>query len=218
MTNAIAKIYEGDSDEVIGVGFWVFPGYLLTCAHVVNQALGSDQNDPTYPDGYVVIEFPHSVSRHRLKGRVIRWYPVKSEQREDDIAVLEIVDLVPDDVKPMSLALPRKGTFVTKGYSRGNDEWGLSTCLTVGAGEVENDLVQLENPTQRIEPGYSGAPVWEEGSNYTVGMIALSKTEDGVAWMISASVLRLVLASPDMLSRSVDLIDLGDFSSSAATS
>lgn len=121
------------------------------------------------------MEFPNSKTRVRLKGRVIRWYPADSGQREDDIAVLEVLERLPEDVNPMSLVMPRSLPLVTKGYPNTyDDRWGVSTDLTIGAGEVLNDLIQLENPNQRTAPGFSGAPVWEEGSDCAVGMIVLS--------------------------------------------
>jgi hypothetical protein len=203
MAKAIARIFRGDTDQPVGVGFWVFPGYLLTCAHVVNQALGFALETQVKPDGLLMLDFPFSENRHQFKGHVIRWYPVEKGQRGCDIAVLELSESLPNDVAPMSLIAPTGLPLVTKGYPSGYNQLELSAGLTIAPGGPASDgSFQLENPTKRIAPGFSGAPVWEEASEGAVGMIVMSHTEKAVAWMIPSGVLRSVLGLPETEGRS----------------
>src|SRR5262249_39687271 len=46
------------SGAVAGVGVLVGPREVLTCAHVVNSALGHDQRSQDPPNAAVVIDFP----------------------------------------------------------------------------------------------------------------------------------------------------------------
>lgn len=208
MAKAIARIFRGDTDKPVGVGFWVFPGYLLTCAHVVNQALGFALETQVKPDGLLMLDFPFSENRHQFKGHVMRWYPVEKGQRGRDIAVLELLESLPNDVAPMSLIAPTGLPLVTKGYPSGYDKLELSADLTIAPGGPASDgSFQLENPTKRIAPGFSGAPVWEEASEGAVGMIVMSHTEKAVAWMIPSGVLRSVLGLPEMVGRSGNISD-----------
>jgi Trypsin-like peptidase domain len=208
MAKAIARIFKGDTDQPVGVGFWVFPGCLLTCAHVVNQALGLDQKSQAQPDGILRVDFPFSGDAHRFEGRVVRWYPVERGQSGRDIAILELSELPPNGVAPMPLIEPTGSSLVTKGYPSGYDQLELSTDLTIAPGGPASDgSFQLENPTKRIAPGFSGAPVWEEASEGAVGMIVMSHTEKAVAWMIPSRVLRSVLGLPEMVGRSGNTSD-----------
>ena len=87
----IARIYN-DKDIIIGTGFLISPHRLLTCAHVVIQALGIEKTTEI-PQDPIKFDLP----RHRLlTAKVIFWQPCSSSEIEnalygEDIAVLEII-------------------------------------------------------------------------------------------------------------------------------
>ena len=198
MDRAIARIYgstEKTKTTAIGVGFWVFPGYLLTCAHVVNQALGLKAESQPQPEGVISLDFPFSGDNRRFEGRVKVWRSVERSKIGRDIAVLTIAGSVPDDVVPIALVEVTGLPLICKGFPVGYDAFTLSaemTAMTVAS----NGYVQLENPQGRVAPGFSGGPVWEKGGTGVVGMIVEADVGKQVAFMISAGVLRSVLGLP----------------------
>ncbi len=81
---AIARIYNSEK-EVQGTGFLVSSNYLLTCAHVVIDALGPELNGEREtiierPTGKFLIDFPRTDERNPLsrEGEVIIWNPCPS--------------------------------------------------------------------------------------------------------------------------------------------
>ena len=203
MAKAIARIFRGNTDQPVGVGFWVFPGCLLTCAHVVNQALGFKNETQGFPEGSLALDFPFSSCDDRFQAVVTQWFPVAMGAMGRDIAVLKLLARLPDDVIPMSLTESTGLPLVTKGYPSGYSAFNLSAELTIAVeAQANNGWVQLNNPGGLVTPGFSGAPVWEAQSENVVGMIVASAEAKQVAWMLSASVLRSVLGLPEMAGRS----------------
>ncbi len=47
----------------VGAGFLVTPNHVITCAHVVNDALGQPQNSLDQPDAEVLLDFPLGTSK-----------------------------------------------------------------------------------------------------------------------------------------------------------
>ncbi|MFM7579176.1 MAG: trypsin-like peptidase domain-containing protein, partial [Microcystaceae cyanobacterium] len=89
----IARVYD-QNKNVIGTGFLVAPQYLLTCAHVVIQALGLKTID--FPQQTLKVDFPGRTGS--LKATVTLWRPCLSyfETRlanvkpGEDIALLKL--------------------------------------------------------------------------------------------------------------------------------
>jgi vWA-MoxR associated protein C-terminal domain/Trypsin-like peptidase domain len=186
MAKAIARIYEGDTDRAVGVGFWVFPGYLLTCAHVVNQALGWKDDAQGVPEGFIMLDFPDLQHRQRLKGRVVHWLPIDSNW-EGDIAVLEVE--MPA-VEPMSLGQPTGQPLSVSGFPGEYNVLPILDDVKIAAGaDLDRGLVQLNTLTGRIQKGFSGSPVWEVQSRTVVGMVTLSDQDSGAGWMVPAQIL-----------------------------
>jgi AAA-like domain/Trypsin-like peptidase domain len=205
---AIVRIFQGESDRAAGVGFWVAPGKLVTCAHVVNQALGLDDRAEALPKGAVSLDFPF-VGGERLWARVVEWFPVDMGQVGRDLAVLELLDGLPEDVVAMRLGEATGGALITKGFPEGYDAFALGTEVTIAtSGVTTNGWMQLENPGGRVSPGFSGAPVWEKGSGLAVGMIVVTDAGRDVAFMIPAGVMRSMLGLEDEAVSDVAAIDL----------
>jgi hypothetical protein len=203
MAKSIARIFRGNTNQAVGIGFWVFPGFLLTCAHVVNQALGFKNEDQDFPTGLASLDFPFSGSERRFDGRVVTWRSVEMGRMGQDIAVLELSESLPDTVVPMSLVASTGKSLVAKGFPVGYNDFNLSAELTImPGGEATNGWVQLSNPGGLVTPGFSGSPLWEEGSGNAVGMIVASAEAKQVAWMIPSEVLRSVLGLPEIVVRS----------------
>jgi WD40 repeat protein len=152
---------------------------VVTCAHVVNTALGRQQRDqaPPDPSGRVQVEFPLLPDTVR-RARVVAWAPPPgSGAGGGDVAGLELTEKAPDGTAPARLAAaePEPGARLRVfGYpgspARENGMW-VDADLK---GEVEGGLYQVESrsdQTVKAQPGYSGSPVWDHGTGEAVGLL-----------------------------------------------
>ena len=64
---AIARIYRSWDGAVVGSGFLVFNGHVLTCAHVVADALGIPRNFQHCPEDLIELDFPFPVGEKKQK-------------------------------------------------------------------------------------------------------------------------------------------------------
>lgn len=95
--------------EVVGAGFLIADRHVLTCAHVVNQALGRPIDEATIPDQSVFVDFPLAPSRSKvgkLLARVVSdgWVPEDPDGR-GDIALLELAEAPTRGVQPPRLSI-----------------------------------------------------------------------------------------------------------------
>jgi len=167
-----------------GVGFLVGISEILTCAHVVNQALGRSLRSQDRPKEVVTVEFPlvrvSGSSPVRASARVERWVaPPREGVAEGNIAVLRLADgPVPEGIAPAVLATvaPQAGqTVEVFGYPTDPPRPGGCWAEARMRGSVAGGRLQLdtsEGDALRIQPGYSGSPVCDRDSGYVVGMLA----------------------------------------------
>jgi hypothetical protein len=202
---AIARIYRSSDGCVIGSGFLVFGRHVLTCAHVVADALGIDHTTEDCPQGWVELDFPIPATQRRkpkIKAMVVFWQPISpSGQWEygDDIAVLKLEEKVAKDICPVGLALAGNlmNTFHVLGFPAGYDD-GVWTYGEF-RGEQGTGWVQIVVTGQSdyfVEGGFSGAPVWDDTLQGVAGiMVAAELSSEGkreavkAAFMIPARIL-----------------------------
>lgn len=82
------------SGDVVGAGFLVGERHILTCAHVIGQALGLNDDTPDTPTSTVSLDFPQLALHTLLSAKVVFWSPVQ-ENGQGDIAGLELLDAPP---------------------------------------------------------------------------------------------------------------------------
>jgi hypothetical protein len=184
---------------------------LLTCAHVVNVALGRDIDDRIRPEGTVFLRFPsllNEVFHAQIADGADSWSPPPASSRSGgDLCLLHISE--PCSVKPAELwnleALIGR-EFRTGGFP---PEWRGD--LDVARGEIvgaDGPLYMLrptaialsvlalarsrilggnKRPAGLIHPGFSGAPVESDGK--IIGLIAEARvlSSDATAYMIPVS-------------------------------
>ncbi|MFE9320041.1 trypsin-like peptidase domain-containing protein [Nocardia sp. NPDC052278] len=173
--------------QVVGAGFLVGPKIVATCAHVVAYATGTDPNDVQPPDSVVAVDFPLLPSAGPQRARVRRWSPIAEDGR-GDIAILELDDAVGDSVAPPP-------------FWRAHDPWGREFRIFGFPAELPDGVwasgefrerqgtgwLQLQRVGgQPITRGFSGAPVWDSGTDAVVGMAAVADPRGytGTAFMI----------------------------------
>lgn len=156
-----------------GAGLLADPTHVVTCAHVVNTALGRDVRAVDRPEATIAVAFPYA-GRAGRQGRVVVWRPVRAAG--GDVAVLELVEPAPPEAAPVRLVAAATlvdHAFVVWGFPQG----GAGEMLAEGvlSRRRGDDLVQMQaGDGQPVRAGYSGAPVWDEVLRGVVGIVTSS--------------------------------------------
>jgi len=195
---AVVRIYSKRGEVVVGAGFLVFQRYILTCTHVIADALGIERTATEIPTDEVILDFPIVAPRQRLKARVVFWQPVdpSREKEEEDIAGLELIDSLPDEARPARLVSGdnfSEHEFEAFGFPAGNPNgtWAFGLLRK----PIANGRIQIEAIRQqgyRLEPGFSGTPVWDKKLEGIVGMAVSAdpkRPEAKVAFIIPTNIL-----------------------------
>ena len=192
LLSAVIRI-ETSRGQVAGAGFAVWPrGLVVTCAHVVNAALGLDPVAVDKPGGDVRLVFP-SVDL-ALTGELVAWSPWGKR----DVAVLRVQGDLPEGIVPIklfALTHARERTFQCYGFPD-----GFSTGR-YARGHLGDQIVsgQIEAVAEELTPGYSGGFVQELQMGRVVGMVsAVAKTGEA-RFLIPARTIHEVCADVELI-------------------
>ncbi len=192
---SIARIYHANG-AVVGAGFLVSNQYVLTCAHVVAIALGIPANTQETPPGDIYLDFPLIAPGERLKAQVAFWKPISPTKELEDLAGLKVKSQLPSEAKPVSLMGADDvwgHPFRLFGFPSGHNDGVWATGVLrdkTGKGWVL--IEDIKATGFQVEPGFSGAPVWDEQLPGVVGMtVAAERRRENVkaAFMIPTSIL-----------------------------
>jgi Trypsin-like peptidase domain len=199
--SAIARIFHANG-AIVGGGFLVSgqtQNYMLTCAHVVTSALSLPEDIVEPPSNDIYLDFPLIASGQKLKAKVIFWQPVvsnASNSEPEDIAGLQIEGQLPQEAQPIQLIRANniwEHPFRIFGFPNGHNDGVWATgVLRDGQGKGWVQLEDSKITGYRVEPGFSGAPIWDETLLGVVGMaVAAEKRREDIktAFMIPADVL-----------------------------
>ncbi|NEO61215.1 MAG: trypsin-like serine protease [Moorea sp. SIO4G2] len=202
---AIARIRQAKG-RVVGAGFLVSDQHILTCAHVVNAALGKQLNTPDQPNQEIDLDFPLVASGNTLRGRVVRWIPVQRSsdilpETGADIALLELESTLPEGTQPVRLVKAEtlwKHPFRVFGFPEGQAV-GVSTYGIISNPQA-NGRVQIDvHGTYPIESGFSGSPVWDEQLDGVAGMtVAIDPKRPQVRAAFIIPTTQLINACPEL--------------------
>jgi anti-anti-sigma factor len=209
------RVLKAGSDQTAGIGFLVTERHIVTCAHVVNAALGRDLRKQSKPGGNVrvQVEFPKLGGADGAPSRICRvqaWVPPPPSGVSDgDIAGLVLAkgDL-PDKAGPARLldeAIPRGSAVDVFGYP-GNPprpENGANSRL-IARGAVGNGLVQLDADGEtaiRTQAGFSGSPVVvaDEVGDAVTGMLVMASRDGSGGDAYAVPVAALADGWPDVI-------------------
>ena len=204
------KLNEKDKPTVIGTGFLIAPGYVLTCAHVVLQAMTISQKEfashKHQPKKEITLDFPLFVDVREMKSEIVAWIPY--DVSEGDVAVLRLKGHAPQGAKPLLISQlltdSEDSTYSVYGFGEPyGDRSDAYTPKTYSYGR-RLQLRKTGNPAdETIKPGYSGAPVWHDQQHYVIGMVAtVSEEREGrqdIAFAITREILEPVLQSVSAL-------------------
>ncbi|BAY43837.1 peptidase S1 and S6 chymotrypsin/Hap [Scytonema sp. HK-05] len=104
LESSVVRIYS-NSGKVVGAGFLVSQQYILTCAHVVADALGIARNTAEMPDAKLRLDFPLLAAKEFFTAQVVFWRPVNPDELAEDIAGLKLESSPPDAAQPAKLVL-----------------------------------------------------------------------------------------------------------------
>ncbi len=180
--------------RVVGAGFLVGERQIITCAHVVSQALDLADYPLDAPQGAVSLDFPLIPPRALLTAKVVLWCPPLSDGR-GDIAGLELQGEPPTGAEVVRFASAEdvwKHPFRAFGFPSGYDNGVYATGRLLG--REATDWVMIEDIKAQgfpVGPGFSGTPVWDEHLQGVVGMVvAASRPADTkAAFVIPLDVL-----------------------------
>jgi hypothetical protein len=154
----------------VGAGVYCGDGMVLTCAHVVGNTWQT-------PDTTVYVEFQFIPTPEAIPAKVAEglWFPER-EYKEGDIAVLHLDEPVPSGAAPAPFALGQgrlwHHPFRVYGYPKGDEREGVLALGTI-VGSAKTEWIQLEARSElgyTLEPGFSGAPIWDETLGAVVGI------------------------------------------------
>lgn len=198
---ALVRILVDDQDprQTVGAGFLISPHHIVTCAHVIAEALAISQNTPDKPTQPIYLEFPLLADHTLLQATVLVWHPVQNTVAMgtiEDIAILELITPLPVQAQPITLVKLDYDAFFGRtvrlcGFPNGMEEgdWIKAELQ----GPTRTGYVQLDNDAGRrsVAPGFSGTAVWDELENKVVGMIVSINTRDSetAAYMIPVATL-----------------------------
>jgi hypothetical protein len=196
-TVRVVTVYAPD-EKPCGAGCLVSSSTILTCAHVVESALGKRDGEGAPPGAQIRVLLGGVKTQPVLSVSVERMAPNRAEA--DDLALLRISphDAEHLSIRPVEFAAPMVHggkTFAVMGFPQGR-EYGLHAGGRLRAADLSG-LVQMdEHQTIAVQPGFSGAPVWCPDLRAFVGIVIAGRTDVKIAWLIPSRILAHFL--PDL--------------------
>jgi 3',5'-cyclic AMP phosphodiesterase CpdA/V8-like Glu-specific endopeptidase len=206
--NGLAVRVLDANGATVGVAALVSPRHIVTNAHVVNTALGRDSRAQDQPSDEITVDFA-GTDVPPLRARVELWLPPpRTGATGDDIAGLVLTSAKPPPgASPVRLAanLPARGQVVDVfGYPgtppRPDGAWVSATVRGQLPGGRHLQLDSAAESSLRVQPGFSGGPVYDRVTNRVVGLISAAPAAasgDRDSYAITAD--RLRLAWPEVL-------------------
>jgi hypothetical protein len=181
----------------VGAGFVIDDRHIVTCAHVVNAALGRALIAAERPDSVGPVDVRVDRDWIPVEVTLAEWIPLTDDKR-GDVAVLKMTAGRPDGVGAVPLRRPQQSEdrrFAVQGFPDGTligATGVIRAQLTIG-----QEWVQLEDdkvPGRAVTEGFSGAPIWDTTLKAVVG-IAIAKDARAPAAKIAAMLPVTLLAS-----------------------
>ncbi len=188
--------------HIVGAGFLVGQRQVLTCAHVIDDALGRPRNTPKMPQADVHLDFPLVAPDQHLTARVVCWQPSQPNGGSSDVAGLELADDPPAGASPVRLVKAEESwghSFRAFGFPQGHA--GGTWASGVIRGRTANAWLQIEDTNvtgYRVQPGFSGGAVWDEQLDGVVGMVTVADRQPEIRAAFIIPTDRLVAAWPEL--------------------
>ncbi|MBT2508598.1 trypsin-like peptidase domain-containing protein [Streptomyces sp. ISL-98] len=184
LASAVARI-TGQDGTPVGAGLLVTRDLVLTCAHVVSDALGRPRDEPVATGTAVTVGFPLvrpvGDAADSPAALVEHWIPTRPD-RTGDLAVLRLKDgKASDGARPLPMVSPR-GTWDhgarAVGFTGGEPgEIWFRGRLTGATSEGWLQLSRADGQAVHVREGFSGGPVWDNELGAVVGLVVAAQRE-----------------------------------------
>jgi WD40 repeat protein/uncharacterized protein YjbI with pentapeptide repeats/3',5'-cyclic AMP phosphodiesterase CpdA len=191
--------------DPVGLGLLVAGNLVVTCAHVVDTALGGRPIDAAPPSEPITLSWPLLEISGETSAQVVTWRAVGS----GDLAVLEVTTELPVLARPGRLApkIPGRDALLSVfGFPvrRERGQWAEVRA----SGFVAGGYLQVNSrdaTTPDVRRGYSGSPVHDMTTGEIVGIVAEAASRGGShdSLVIPATEFLPLVGEPSSGSRSV---------------
>ncbi|MEV5546722.1 trypsin-like peptidase domain-containing protein [Streptomyces sp. NPDC052309] len=173
----------------LGAGVIVADGFLLTCAHVINAALGRDKMAPTAPTAAEMLRIAASfpcLGSEQHPVELAGWLapkPCNGQWWDGDLALLR-ADLRDPALSPVPVR-ETPGRRLSTWYAHGAPRSLVDVYVQATMGPwyiLDPGYAPLE-----IEPGHSGAPLWDRERGCVTGLVVSTEPDRPRSYAIRAS-------------------------------
>lgn len=193
LQQSFASVRHGE--QALGAGVLVADRLVLTCAHVVNSALGRDRfaQDTPGPGDTVTLRLPHVAAGRDLTARVLRelWVPPRATAAgsapvepgrvpyHGDLAVLELTGAAPEGAEPAPFLQHSYANETIALWASGNP---LPTVRAVPRVSAPPWIALDVLGGAQVTEGFSGGPLWDRERQAVVGLVAaVHRAPEGAA-------------------------------------
>lgn len=193
MGNWRVRVRGPGGEGLCGAGVLIGENRILTCAHVVAEALGCPTEQAAPADGTVLVDFAPSGDPGARPARLVEggWLPARPASGDVAVLGLEPGPPLPAGARPAAL-YAGDGVRPTEVSVYGHPRPGLGDGLWVeatatGPGGPNPAWRQLDGRAHgvAIQRGFSGAGVWDRRLGGVIGLVvaAYASPVERVAWM-----------------------------------
>ncbi|MEU7845900.1 peptide deformylase [Micromonospora parva] len=192
---AIAFVLDRAKADPVGLAFLVGERLMLTCAHVVNVALGrpARQVERVPKNSRVSLHFallgaPNSWIERSAE--VVAWLPAGDDFDVADVAVLRLGEgLAGSGAEPLRIRADLKDRYNVPvqmwGPGQGRDLGRHVQGRLLGAvGRHRLQVDEVVHRVFRVQRGFSGGPVWDPATSAVFGMLQAITTDDSAEVLV----------------------------------
>ncbi|MFE0173408.1 hypothetical protein ACFWZ2_13905 [Streptomyces sp. NPDC059002] len=166
----VVAVLGRDGDAAVGAAALLSPGRALTCAHVVNEALGRPLLSGTRPaDEVLQVGFARRTVR--IKAQIEVWVPPRhgAAAWQGDLCVLHLAEPAPAGADPVVWTDMTEGQSLRAWHGCGEPITFADTVLKL----LDGQLGYLDGPLSgaAIGPGFSGGPLWTDSGDSAAGLV-----------------------------------------------
>ncbi|WP_424863450.1 trypsin-like peptidase domain-containing protein [Streptomyces sp. MMS24-I29] len=182
LVSAVVRV-KGPDGAIGGAGFLIAPDLVLTCAHVVSDALDRLREATVEAGTEVTVDVPLAGNADGVDGgdhgaEVQRWIPVRPDQT-GDIAVLRLRNRIPG-ARPLPVIDPQRGVWDHDARAVGFTDDHPDGIWHSGRfrGPTRQGWIQLSRANGEavyVKGGFSGSPVWDNELGAAVGMMVAAQ-------------------------------------------
>ncbi|WP_117211201.1 trypsin-like peptidase domain-containing protein [Allorhizocola rhizosphaerae] len=184
--HAIARVRRAADRSPVGLAFAVGGRFLVTCAHVVNAALGRPLREASPPEQselQLVFPFGDGLKGHQplRSASVAVWLPSDPDRFDlEDVALLELHEDLPRGVPVLRPATDIRHAavqMVGPVPKRAHHVHVNGELM----GAVDRSRFHIDERLSgvfRVVQGFSGGPVWYQESGKVVGMLQAASVDD----------------------------------------